>query len=92
LLVEHLRVVAVVLQRRVQVVDRELELIHIEVALRSVFQELDLVRFCSDCFVEIVDGFVEVSEGVVAASKAVVDSWVLVQVDCPVEVLDCFAR
>ena len=74
LFVEHLGVASFVLQRRGKIVDGHLVLLHVEVALSSTPEELDLVRFSSNCLVEVVDGFIEIAQLMIAAAESVVHS------------------
>jgi len=91
LLVEHLRVVRVVLQGCVQVIDRKLEGTHVEVATSAILQEVNLVGLGADSLVEVVDGLLEVSERVVAAAQPVVHCWVFIESARSVEVENSFS-
>lgn len=73
LLVENLRVARVLNQCRVEVIDGCLVHVHIEVALGTVLQELDVGRLRTDRLIKVVDSLVEVLKGVVAAAKTIVD-------------------
>ena len=93
LLVEHLCVAfGVVLQRRGKVVDRHLVLLHVEVALSSVLEELDFCWSCGDCLVEVVDSFVKIAQGMITATEPVVDCRIFIEIFSLVEILNGFVH
>ena len=73
LLVEHLRVFGVDSESSIEIFNRQLVLLHIEVALCAVFQKLHIVLLRVNRFVEVFNGLVELAQGVVAAAESIVD-------------------
>ena len=87
LFVEHLGVASFVLKGRGQVIDCHLVLLHVEVALSSTPEELNLVRFGSNCLVEVVNSFIEIAQLMIAAAESVVHSRIFTEIFRLVEIL-----
>ena len=92
LLVEDLRVFVVDGQGPIQVIDGQLVLHHVKVALGAIFQKFDIRSLRVDSFIEMLDRLVEVFQGVVAATESIVDSWILFYQLTFLEVLDGLAN
>ena len=92
LLVEHLRIRVLNRKRPLQVIYRKLVLLHVEVALGTIFQKFDVVVLRLDRFVEMLNRLVEVAQSVVATAKAIVHCWVVFEQLTLLEVLDSLAH
>ena len=90
LLVEDLWVPVVDSQSSLQVIDRKLILLHVEVALRSIFQKLHIVSTGLNRQFKLSDSLIVTLLCMEAAAKTVKDCWVLLKEQALIEVLDCF--
>ena len=87
MLVEDLRVAGVIATSSFKVVDRILELPHVEVAARTIPKEVNLLGSGIDGFVEVYHSLLVLLLHMVAAAKPVVNGGVIARVGA-LEVLD----
>ena len=90
LLVKDLWIPVIDSQSSLQVVDRQLILLHVEVALRSVFQKLHIVSTGLNRQFKLIDSLVVALLCMEAATKTVEDCRVFLEEQALIEVLDCF--
>ena len=88
LLVEDLWVPVIDSQSSLQVVDRQLILLHVEVALRSVFQKLHIASTGLNRLIKLIDSLVVALLCMEAAAKTVKYCWVFLVVQALIEVFD----
>ena len=92
LLVKHLRVCVLNRERPLQVIDRKLVLLHVEVALSTIFQKFDVVVLRLDRFVKMLNCLVEVAQSVITTAESIVHCRVVLQHLTLLEVLDSLAH
>ena len=77
-LVKHLGVLIIDSEGMIEIINRQLVLFHIEVALRSVLEEFDVVLLCLNSFVKLFNSLVKVVQGVITAAQAIPNGRIIV--------------
>lgn len=77
MLIEHLGIFTVYLEGSSQIFDAVLMLTHFEVAIRAIFEELNICWLHSYGLIETDYGFLVLLHFVITAAEAILNCWIL---------------